>query len=367
LRQQLKRQGEVVSCGACYVGRLQLGNVVNKIAGRHPEVPRELFFSQEGMDQLAVQNPKIAAELRGEMGVRAIKPPESYSEVDGQILRIPQSKGDFYNSRRGLRWFSWSDFEVPHVLDAMQATAESAAKGLKGYAYTKVPNFAEVQGRTNLMINQSTMPAGATGLKNGRLAFDNIEGMPIETALRLRDKFPDTAGVELMGVSDAQIRAALQDPRIDTIIPFHRSGLSKELRDKYVQMGWRDYTQWTEEKMLGTGGKVPEDILEQLDWYTLANENRGGTPRQIADMYLDRCAKLGVQPTFPQFANEPEYYKLLVDMKQYNQFTGEQITQGPLEMNYDAQTLTEVINRHIVGEVPYMTDKVAPSMLNSLR
>ena len=36
-----------------------------------------------------------------------------------------------------MRMQSWSDFEIPHILDSMQAVADMAVVGLKAHAYTK--------------------------------------------------------------------------------------------------------------------------------------------------------------------------------------------------------------------------------------
>ena len=347
-----------MSCGACYVSRLQLGEVVNKVSAQNPKVPRELFLSQEGIDELSRRYPGVYSQLRSEMGVRGIKPPESYAEIDGQILRMSNETIRRINDRRGIRWFSWSDMEVPHSLDAMQATLESAIKRAKGYAYTKVPDFTELMGNTNLMINQSTMPKGATGLVKGKLVWDDIEGMPINKALALRNKYPDTVGIELMGVSDDQIRLALSDPRVDTVIPFHRSGLSSELRERYVQKGWQDYQNFSEEKMRGTRSAVPPQVKQELDWYTLRNRYPDLSSHELAWVYLQRCDRLGVTPKFPMFQEEPNYYKLLVDMKQYNHITGLKIVQRPLAPNFAMDFINQMIGKYARGKwSPYRTEK----------
>jgi hypothetical protein len=64
-----------------------------------------------------------------------------------------------------------------------------------------------------------------------------------------------------------------------------------------------------------------------------------------------------VKPEFEQFSDEPGYYKLLIDMKQHNHLTGEQIFQKPLVPNYDQDVLTQIINKHVYGESAYITEK----------
>jgi hypothetical protein len=59
-----------------------------------------------------------------------------------------------------MRWQSWSDFEVPHLIDAMQAILDMSARGIKGHTYTKVLEMVEVLGHTGMMINMSLIPEG---------------------------------------------------------------------------------------------------------------------------------------------------------------------------------------------------------------
>ena len=63
--------------------------------------------------------------------------------------------------------------------------------------------------------------------ENGNLVFDDIEGMPFETAMHIRNMYSDNVGTILVVFNDQQLKAALADNRVDFIIPFHRSQWKK--------------------------------------------------------------------------------------------------------------------------------------------
>ena len=369
LREELKNKGVPVSCGACYTARGEMGDVVNKVIQQHPEMIKELFLSQEGLDYLKAYFPEVYSDFGKLMGPRGVKLPESYAPIDGQILKMSQKKVDGYNSRRFFRFQSWSDLEVPHVLDLMKAASETDVQKLATYGYTKVPDYVDVMGPTDQFINQSTMPAGKTGLdKAGNLIFDDVEGMPHQIAFANREKFPGTVGVELMGISDEQIRVAMKDPRIDTIIPYHRSSLGRELREKYVAQGWVDYQGLQEEMYMGSKkwpgtkeGKLAkkkyiDGLREEVDWYTIANKNKGKTPEAIAEIYKKECKKRDLTPKFEKFSNDEGYYKLLVDRKQYNHATRELTKFTHTKPNFDMDAINRIVNKYLEGAwSPYKT------------
>ena len=82
--------------------------------------------------------------------------------------------------------------------------------GLMSQAYTKVPEFARVFGGTGVKINLSLVTKGVD--KNGKLIFDDVEGMPHEEAFRIREMYGENVGTILVGRDDATIRAAMADP-----------------------------------------------------------------------------------------------------------------------------------------------------------
>ena len=109
---------------------------------------------------------------------------DSFALDDKGKPLVPDSLIQKMNKENGLRTQSWSDFQLEHLLDNIVAIAELSTRGAKMHGYTKVPEFAEVLGRTGLMVNLSLIPAGSTGLdENGNLIYSSTEGMPIKTAL----------------------------------------------------------------------------------------------------------------------------------------------------------------------------------------
>lgn len=58
---------------------------------------------------------------------------------------------------------------------------------------------------------------------DGKPIFDDVEGMPIAEAMRLRDRYSRNVGTILVAFNDEQLKAAIADDRVDFIIPFHRS------------------------------------------------------------------------------------------------------------------------------------------------
>ena len=315
-------------------------------------VPRELFLSQDGFDQMALEHPEAHKTFTLFLNAQSMKTPESRTEYAGQIKnkftgvngKVLQSTVDNMNANSGLRWQSWSDFELIHALDAMQAILDMALVGLQGHAYTKVAEMVEVLGNTGLMMNLSLIPKG-TGLNaEGQLIFDDVEGIPYKTALDLRKRFDQTTGTIAVGASDAHIRAMMADPNIDYIIPYHASGLAKHLMERVVKdlSLWRDYANISGMAGRGTDAQVVAIIdvakyraaggrvlangelrlphhMEIGNWW-----NPEITGDENAAVWLKLVREAGLRPEFPMFVNadytqaEPGYWKMLVDRRAYD-------------------------------------------------
>ena len=176
---------------------------------------------------------------------------EARKEYKGEILQHFKNVDTIAKKNRngGIRMQSFSDFEIVHLIDTMQVIMDMSQVGLAGQAYTKVPEFAEAFGNTGLKINLSLIAKDVDA--NGNLVFDNREGMPAETAFSLRDKYSANVGTIIVTFTDEQLQAAMADPRIDFIIPFHRSQWKKS---QYGAMGLpkgtKDYTYMQNEKLI---------------------------------------------------------------------------------------------------------------------
>lgn len=269
---------------------------------------------------------------------------ETRAEYKGEILKHFKAKSavDARNNAGGLRLQSFSDFEVPHLIDMMQITMDMARVGLKAQAYTKVPNFADAFGNTGIKINLSLIAKGSGLDSNGNLIFDDKEGINHKEAFRLRDKFSKNVGTILVGKNDAHIVAAMADPRIDYIIPFHKSSWKESLYDALGLTGYADYTDFQNEKYLDADrGKVKNfDPSEYWDYSKTGDEN--------AQIYLEKCREDGRIPKFPQFQGYKGYWKLLIDFKMYDN-DGVGSPQEVVRPIFDNATNEKILNEYKGG------------------
>lgn len=272
------------------------------------------------------------------------------TEYTGEIRDLSDSDIQKVKDIGGLRIQSFSDFEVPHLLDMVQAVYDMAARKLTSNAYTKVPNFAWVFGDTGIKINLSLIGKG-TGLdENGNLVFDDIEGMNHEEAFKLRDRYSKNVGSILVGINDEHIIAAMGDPRIDFIIPFHQSGWSKgELSRISVLNNYSDYTatqnervilgpKYTEEK--GKGQKAIDNWIakngEKYPGYEVIDEGNGKYTIKYKNGYESESFSVHAERTGEKLSNfEP------VGANKYWDFdkSGEWNANNYLKMCADAKRL----------------------------
>lgn len=283
------------------------------------------------------------------------------------------------NAENGLRTQSWSDFQVKHLMDYIAATIELSTRGAQQHAYTKVLDYVELMGNTGVMINMSLIP---TREFSGKLEYDNIEGFVYEDAMRMREKFPDTAGTICIGMDDEQVRQLLASTDIDYVIPYHQSGMSKATRAAMHIPAWKDFQNYQGEKKLNrsearaNAEKYGVELLSEddpnwheapnfSDWYdqktaeqdaTLAGKSgdygvmTGGytAMQNAAENYKRICAERGLMPKFSygkaDFSNEANYWKLLIDRKMVNNQTGDIIEQKPLKPIFDFDTVQRILN-----------------------
>ena len=181
-----------------------------------------------------------------------------------------------------------------------------------------MPNFAYLLGNTGLKINLSLISKGDGVDENGNLIYDDVEGMPLAEAVKLRSMYPDNVGTILVGKNDKHIIAAMKSPLIDFIIPFHRSQWKKSLYEALGLSGYKDYTSsqnesYIEKRTNAKGKKIrPVNFMpnEYWDFSKTGDEN--------AQTYLKMCADDGRVPKFQQFSTYPGYWKLLIDFKMYD-------------------------------------------------
>lgn len=298
----------------------------------HPEAYKAY---QEAMNKLAQRKPKEASvrtDYKGEILV---------AFEDGTSVKIKNENG-------GIRFNSFSDFEIIHALDCMQVITDMARVGLAGQGYTKVKEFAECFGKTGLKINLSLVAKGVD--KNGKLIFDEVNGMKYSDAMELRSKYSKNVGTVIVAFTNEQIKSALADPTIDYVLPFHRSQWKKS---QYTMMGLpvgtKDYTNVQNDrinnpqtgravklskikavtsytnKVTGETYEIKDNIMPNMYW----DYSKSG--RENAQEYLNYINDNRMTPKFqfllqregskwvlPEGAVGDGYFKLLIDFKMYD-------------------------------------------------
>ena len=362
LREMMQDRGYEVACGICYVEstRREIGRITQDFINSYIESQKtgkpmtrinsegkavelkktkdqkettadkstDKFFAEKDytptladlnttdIDLVKRDHPLVYEAYLNFMNARGQAKPkllETRAEYKGEILTHFKSKSDVNarNNSGGLRLQSFSDFEVPHLIDMMQIIMDMSRVGLKSQAYTKVPAFAEIFGDTGVKINLSLIAKGDGLDANGNLVFDDVEGINHKEAFKLRDKYSKNVGTILVGKTDAHIIAAMADSRIDYIIPFHKSSWKESLYDALGLTGYADYTDYQNEKPIDKDRKIKNfDPSEYWDFSKSGDEN--------AQIYLEKCREDGRIPKFPQFQGYPGYWKLLIDFKMYD-------------------------------------------------
>lgn len=320
------------------------------------------LVTAEGIDRLQAEHPEVYKAFNAYMNARGQQKPkmiETRTDYRGEILNMTKGQVSRRNSHGGLRIQSFSDFEVPHLIDMMQAVYDMASMGLKGQAYTKVPSFARAMGRTGIKINLSLIAKGDGVDANGKLIFDDVEGMPAYEAFSIRNdpRFSENVGTILVGKNVKHIVTAMADPEIDFIIPFHKSSWSASLYKSLGLEGYEDFTDYQNEKKAGT--KIENyDPAEYWDFSKTGDEN--------AQIYLEKCRADGRTPKFAEVMYEgkslteyPGYWKLLIDYKMYNNDgvgAPQKAVKPVFDDAYNAKMLSEYKGGH--GKLPVAHDIV---------
>ena len=351
LREMMQKRDYEVACGICYVEstRREIGRITQEFIDRYKVAQetgqpisrinssgKEVVLKSAGrtfsadknytpnlgelnttdIDIVKRDHREVYDAYLAFMNARGQAKPkllETRAEYKGEILKHFKAKSavEARNNAGGLRLQSFSDFEVPHMIDMMQIVMDMSRVGLKSQAYTKVPAFAEIFGDSGVKINLSLIAKGDGLDANGNLVFDDVEGINHKEAFKLRDKYSKNVGTILVGKTDAHIIAAMADPRIDYIIPFHKSSWKESLYDALGLTGYADYTDYQNEKPIDKDRKIKNfDPSEYWDFTKSGDEN--------AQIYLEKCREDGRIPKFPQFQGYPGYWKLLIDFKMYD-------------------------------------------------
>ncbi len=384
IRTIMSKDGLMVACGLCYVEdrRQMMGEVAqlfidglqdgfktyassptkkkfakkfNELVAGETYVPQIYeLTTQEGLDKLYREHRNIWEAYQAYNNARGQQAQnlfQGYAEYKREILSWSDKKVKWVNDNGGMRIFSYSDFEAHHLIDVVQIIIDCAAKGVKIQGYTKVPEFARAMANTRIKLNRSLIPLGDTGLIDGRLAFDPVEGIDINDPNFLESN--DNVGNILVGINDEQIRVAMADPRIHYIIPYH-ARQKENVRQKLNVGAWTNYISTQNERNISDGKRVKDNINIYTDILT----GDVTTDRQFVEKYLQLCKEKGRIPKFDQFLEKdaegnylytPGYYKFLVDFKLFDE-NGNILPQQPVVAEFDDAFNMQILENYAKDE-----------------
>ncbi len=321
-------------------------------------ISEEDLISSDGLDAMRDQNSTMYSLVNAHWGAGKPKLSHGGTAYGNEILRSTEwgSKNDFNPESAakvdGVRVQSFSDYEANMFFDYMQLFADMSARQLTSHAYTKEPYYAKLFGMTGQKINLSVVAKAAeltaeqqaryeklvntsnkalledpefkeiaehAGLgkdENGnwtRLLIED-ETFPLQEALDIQKdpRYNNNCGIIWIGISDAQIRVLLDSDDVPMVIPYHSSGVSKIVKKARNLLLYTDYT-----NQQNTRTKDGKKITgKDFDFYgSLAKTNDVIT---TTNEYKAWCEDHGYLPKFDQFADHPNYYKLLIDFRAYD-------------------------------------------------
>lgn len=378
-------------CSMCYVegSRAKHGEYVAKFLEDYlatdpkwrPQIAD--FTSTTRLEQTRINHPEAYAAYQAAMNKLAQRKPKEASvrtDYKGEILVAFEdgSSVTIKNENGGIRFNSFSDFEIIHALDCMQVITDMARVGLNGQAYTKVAAFAEAFGNTGLKINLSLVAKGVD--ENGKLIMDETNGMNYAEAIDIRNLFSENVGTVIVVFNEAQLKAALADDSIDYVLPFHRSQWKKS---QYTMMGLpvntKDFTMHQNDRIKNPATGKPVKLSKIKHTANYVNDLTGKsyeigdnimpnqywdytkTGRENAQRYLDYINGNGLIPKFSFLLNKVDgkwvlpadsvgdgYYKLLIDFKMYNN-DGVGSPQKPVMPEFNMPYITKMLEDYKGG------------------
>ena len=378
IRRMMADKGYEVSCGLCYVegSRAKMGVYTKEFLEEYAKSGAEYvpnmaeMNTATGQERIRSEHPEVYEAYEKYMNKLAQRKPKLYqlaTEYQGEIRKKFKGKGSVEekNKNGGMRLQSFSDFEIIHLIDCMQAIMDMSEVGLAGQAYTKVPDFAWALGDTGLKINLSLIAKGVDA--NGNIILDETEGMTRSDAEALRKRYPKNDGTILVVFNDAQLRAAMKNDFIDFIIPFHRSQWnSAQYEALGLPQGAKDYTPWQNESYIEpvynkTGKKQrPENYMPNEYW------DYGRSGKENAEKYLRMCSENNRKPKFSFLLDKGAdgayhlkadgstdgYWKLLIDFKMYDN-VGNGSPQMPVSPKFNMEECERMLRDYTGGHAAF--------------
>ena len=363
-------------CGFCYVQsrRRHLGTYTEEWLAEYKGeyIPKvDEVTTSDGLEKLKKDHPQTYMDFVAAMNNKGVNNPklvQQRTDYRGDIRSMRKDTINYLKRIGGLRIQSFSDFEVVHMLDMMQAVMDMKAVGLTAQAYTKVPEFAWIFGPTGIKINLSLKGQGVGVDHHGNLIMDNDEGIDFDEAMRLRQAYPENVGTIIVGINDDHIITCMGDNRIDFIIPFHKSGWSEnELKKMRGLDAYKDYTaSQNEYDIIGRNEdgslkiKKADGNLDPLSYWDFSKNGEYN-----ARKYLEMCKAEKIVPKFSQFLVDngdgsfslPEgtdqrstnirtgYWKTLIDFRMYDN-DGKGAPQRLVQPTFNMDAANRILNNY---------------------
>lgn len=197
---------------------------------------------------------------------------DNYVPYTDQLKNVSEKDRAFVMGMGGIRKHSSNDFRMDYVQDYLMFYADLAAGKWTGHTYTKSVDFCKIFGRTGDRINLSI----AFDTKNGEVVMNDQEGANWDDAKKLRKAYYDNLGTMAMVTDNLQLSFALNTDWIDMIIPFHASGLPKEVWKN--MKAWNDYTSKQLERFLNK-----KDMVAALKVRGISAAKMSAS--EVADLY----------------------------------------------------------------------------------
>lgn len=236
----------------------------------------------------------------------------------------------------GMRLNSFSDIQITRILDYVQMIADATAMKAAVQTYTKELVQVRILGKSGLKQNMSLIPevdiavdkehAGLDANGNYILSSDSVNAQEAFD-LQEREGMKGDVGTVLVGISKYQIIKALNDDRIKMIIPYHKSGMPRQLSIFFNLDLYTDYTQYQNTRS-ADGKQIHDPFLKVF--YDSYIRNKGDYLKATQD-YLAYCKANNLIPRFAlewdanksfeenlrsegnYITSNPNYYKVLID------------------------------------------------------
>jgi hypothetical protein len=233
---------------------------------------------------------------------------KNYVAYRDEILKLGDRVVKNLNEHYGLRWYSFSDYSAAFIVENMQQITDASIRGLKGLAYTKDTDFAEIFAPSGMNINISVF---VNQDADGNFFIDEKQSADFKKAIDLRKRYSNV-GIVATVTNDEALKWVGEQDWSDVIIPFHVVRTGTDVANYYKWLNyttesadtikdkdlWNSYVDSLNLKSDNARKKVSKNI------YPSEHKNDKST-------YLALCESRGLTPRFARFVGESWYMKLV--------------------------------------------------------